>query len=193
MLIQKLNISDIVDNLTSTATNKPLSAKQGKSLKDLISSLYTKAQIDSLLIQKLNISDIVDNLTSTDTNKPLSAKQGKTLFDTFANYYAKTQIDSFLSQNQMPCSNRLEDAIKMYRQKELDNLTVEHNGNVFQADEVSQDRLLRAKARLDITSQTATEWKTKSDVFVTLTIDNISEILASANTAQQAIWIKLLS
>ena len=94
------------------------------------------------------------------------------------------------SQNQMPCSNRLEDAIKMYRQKELDNLTVEYNGNTFHADEVSQDRLLRAKARLDATAQTATEWKTKSDVFVTLTIDNISEILASANTAQQAIWIK---
>ena len=47
------------------------------------------------------------------------------------------------SQNQMPCSNRLKDAIKMYRQKELDNLTVEHNGNVFQADEVSQDRLIK--------------------------------------------------
>ena len=94
------------------------------------------------------------------------------------------------SQNQMPCSNRLKDAMEAYRQKELDNLTVEHNGNVYHADEVSQDRLLRAKARLDVTSQTATEWKTKSGVFVTLTIDNISEILASANTAQQAIWIK---
>ena len=94
------------------------------------------------------------------------------------------------SQNQMPCSNRLKDAMEAYRQKELDNLTVEYNGNVFHADEVSQDRLLRAKVRLEATSQTATEWKTKSDVFVTLTIDNISEILASANTAQQAIWVK---
>ena len=94
------------------------------------------------------------------------------------------------SQNQMPCSNRLKDAMEAYRQKELDNLTVTFGTNTFHADEVSQDRLLRAKARLDVTSQTATEWKTKSGVFVTLTIDNISEILASANTAQQAIWIK---
>ena len=94
------------------------------------------------------------------------------------------------SQNQMPCSNRLEDAIKMYRQKELDNLTVTFGTNTFHADEVSQDRLLRAKTRLDVTSQVATEWKTKSDVFVTLTIDNITEILASANTFQQAIWVK---
>ena len=90
----------------------------------------------------------------------------------------------------MPCSNRLKDAVEMYRQKELDNLTVTFGTNTFHADEVSQDRLLRAKARLEATSQTATEWKTKSGVFVTLTIDNISEILASANTAQQAIWIK---
>ena len=35
----KVNVSDIVDNLTSTATNKPLSAKQGKALNDLITSL----------------------------------------------------------------------------------------------------------------------------------------------------------
>ena len=32
----KVNVSDIIDNLVSTAVNKPLSAKQGKMLKDLI-------------------------------------------------------------------------------------------------------------------------------------------------------------
>ena len=36
LLDGKVDISDIVNNLTSTATNKPLSAKQGKVLKDLI-------------------------------------------------------------------------------------------------------------------------------------------------------------
>lgn len=35
----KVNVSDIVDSLTSTVTNKPLSAKQGKVLNDLITSL----------------------------------------------------------------------------------------------------------------------------------------------------------
>jgi hypothetical protein len=35
-LASKLNISDIIDNLTSTDTNKPLSANQGKILKDLV-------------------------------------------------------------------------------------------------------------------------------------------------------------
>lgn len=35
----KVNITDIVDNVTSTATDKPLSANQGKVLKDLITNL----------------------------------------------------------------------------------------------------------------------------------------------------------
>lgn len=37
----KVNVSDIIDNLTSIATNKPLSANQGKVLKDLIDALIT--------------------------------------------------------------------------------------------------------------------------------------------------------
>lgn len=37
----KVNVSDIVDNLTSTVTNKPLSAKQGKVLNDLLNELTT--------------------------------------------------------------------------------------------------------------------------------------------------------
>lgn len=36
LLDDKINITDIVDNVTSTNTNKPLSANQGKELKDLI-------------------------------------------------------------------------------------------------------------------------------------------------------------
>ncbi len=35
----KVNVADIIDSLTSTAINKPLSAKQGKILKDLITAL----------------------------------------------------------------------------------------------------------------------------------------------------------
>lgn len=58
--------ADIQNNLTSTATNKPLSAAQGKALND----------------GKVNISDIQNNLTSTATDKPLSAAQGKILSDT---------------------------------------------------------------------------------------------------------------
>lgn len=37
----KINISDIVNNLTSTATNKPLSAAQGKALNDALATTNT--------------------------------------------------------------------------------------------------------------------------------------------------------
>lgn len=64
-------VSDIKNNLTSTDTNKPLSAKQGQVL---------KTQVDS----KVNISDIQDTLLSQSTNKPLSANQGSEIL---LNYY----------------------------------------------------------------------------------------------------------
>ncbi len=56
---------DIINTLTSTDTDKPLSAAQGKALNDL----------------KIAIADIINTLTSTDTDKPLSAAQGKALND----------------------------------------------------------------------------------------------------------------
>lgn len=64
----RVKSSDIQNSLTSTATNKPLSAAQGKALND----------------GKVNVSDIQNNLTSTATNKPLSAAMGKSLSDTIA-------------------------------------------------------------------------------------------------------------
>ena len=63
-----LQPSDVVDNLTSTDVDKPLSANQGKALKD----------------SQVSVGDIVNNLTSTATDRPLSAAQGKILQDTKA-------------------------------------------------------------------------------------------------------------
>jgi hypothetical protein len=59
----KISYTDVVDNLTSTSTNLPLSANQGKVLQDT----------------KLNKTDVVNNLTSTSTTAALSAYQGKVL------------------------------------------------------------------------------------------------------------------
>jgi uncharacterized membrane protein len=61
----KVNVADIVDNLTSTDTNKPLSANQGKVLQD----------------GKVATASIVNDLTSGGTTVPLSAEQGKVLQD----------------------------------------------------------------------------------------------------------------
>ena len=78
-LSKKVNTTDIVDALTSNATDKPLSANQGSVIK---TELDKKAHITAMnteLAKKINTADIIDNLTSTDTNKPLSANQGKVL------------------------------------------------------------------------------------------------------------------
>lgn len=55
----------IINALTSTSSNKPLSAAMGKKLQD----------------EKLAKTAVVNNLTTTDTSKALSAAQGKALND----------------------------------------------------------------------------------------------------------------
>lgn len=68
--IGKFNLiseGSIINVLTSTSSNKPLSAAMGKKLQD----------------EKLAKTDVVNNLTSTDTSKALSAAQGKALSDRF--------------------------------------------------------------------------------------------------------------
>lgn len=55
-----LTPEDVLDNLTSTATDKPLSANQGRVLNE-------------------NIPAVDDNLTSTSTTHALSANQGRVL------------------------------------------------------------------------------------------------------------------
>ena len=56
---------EIVNNLTSTNTDKPLSAAMGKQLND----------------GKISRSEVVNNLVTDDSSKPLSAAQGKKLQD----------------------------------------------------------------------------------------------------------------
>lgn len=65
--ISHLIVDDIRNTLTSTETNKALSAAMGKKLQD----------------EKLSKTDVVNNLTTTDTSKALSAAQGKALNDKF--------------------------------------------------------------------------------------------------------------
>lgn len=64
----KVSVSDIVDNLTSSAANKPLSAKQGKALKDLIDGIVIPTNVSAF-------TNDVGYLTSeTDPTVPAWAK-----------------------------------------------------------------------------------------------------------------------
>jgi hypothetical protein len=69
-LAQKVNISDIINTLTSDETNKPLSAKQGKVLKGLIDNTYTSSEIDTFLSTiNGNITTINSNISSLNDTK----------------------------------------------------------------------------------------------------------------------------
>ena len=72
--IGKFNLiseGSIINVLTSTSSNKPLSAAMGKKLQD----------------EKLAKTDVVNNLTTTDTTKALSAAQGEVLNSKFKSNY----------------------------------------------------------------------------------------------------------
>lgn len=58
----KINVSDIVDNLTSTTANKPLSANQGKVLNDLIATLtaIVNNKVDKADGKGLSTNDYTD-------------------------------------------------------------------------------------------------------------------------------------
>lgn len=62
-----VRVTDINNTLTSSSTDKSLSAAMGKKLQD----------------EKLAKTSVVNNLTTTDTTKALSAAQGKVLNDRF--------------------------------------------------------------------------------------------------------------
>lgn len=78
----KVSVSDIVDNLTSTAINKPLSAKQGKVLKDLIDAIVIPTNVSAFtndagyLTEHQDISgkqDVISDLATIRSGAALGA------------------------------------------------------------------------------------------------------------------------
>lgn len=66
----KVNVSDIIDDLNSTATNKPLSSNQGRILKDLIDSL-TKNDIGLDNVENKSSATIRSELTKENVTNAL--------------------------------------------------------------------------------------------------------------------------
>jgi len=101
----KVSVADIVDNLTSTAKNKPLSANQGRALKALIDALQTsvnanKSSADSALSDHANDTDIhltVDERTQwNDANTKKHTHSNKTTLDAITAAFTtalKTKLD----------------------------------------------------------------------------------------------------
>lgn len=87
-LANKLNISDVVNNLTSTATNKPLSAAQGKALNDALS--------DKVKIQYFNASYNMGTLNANSGNT-IRINFGKTLPNWYVPVIWNTQGNSTIN------------------------------------------------------------------------------------------------
>lgn len=77
----KINITDIVDNLTSTLTNKPLSANQGRVLKGYIDSINTLLSSDDTNLDTLQeiVAYIKANKTNLDALADIHSKTAKTI------------------------------------------------------------------------------------------------------------------
>lgn len=133
-LSKKINTTDIVDALTSNATDKPLSANQGSVIKTELDKKANTTDMNTELAKKINTADIIDNLTSTDTSKPLSANQGKVLKaeadkkinkTDIVNNLTSTNTDKPLSANQ---GKVLDD--KKLNKTDVDKITMANVDNV---------------------------------------------------------------
>lgn len=66
----KVNVSDVINNLTTNVSNKPLSAAQGVVLKSLIDSLQTVVDGKANSEHTHAISDVIDLQTTLDEKVP---------------------------------------------------------------------------------------------------------------------------
>lgn len=67
--LNKVNVSDIVDNLTSNVSSMPLSAAQGYTLKGLIDACYTKPEAESMVDGKLANVSALNVIADKDEGK----------------------------------------------------------------------------------------------------------------------------
>lgn len=82
ILPTKIYYNDIVNSLESNATNKPLSAYQGKVLAGMVADAETSAISTARTYadtNKVDKNDIANNLTTTDSGRVLDARQGKAI------------------------------------------------------------------------------------------------------------------
>lgn len=71
LLAAKVNVSDIVNNLTSVDTTKVLSANQGKLLKDLIDSLNSTLSLKQDRLSSFDESVLIENNGNIESNVSL--------------------------------------------------------------------------------------------------------------------------
>lgn len=64
------------------------------------------------------------------------------------------------------------------------------SGKIFDGDETSQDRMVRAIQVAAITGLTETQWKLSNNEIVTVTLEELKEALALAGQEMSRIWLE---
>ncbi len=91
----KVNVSDIIDNLTTETTNKPLSAKQGKILKGLIDAITVPTKVSELTNDSKFLTTIPDEyITETE----LTSKGYLTEHQSLKGYATETYVNNKIPQ-----------------------------------------------------------------------------------------------
>lgn len=78
----KVSVTDIVDNLTTNVSNKPLSAAQGVALKSLVDAAQSKANeaADKKVVKSMTYNAAANNWTVTYTDNTTETVAGPALF-----------------------------------------------------------------------------------------------------------------
>ena len=93
----KVNVSDIINNLTSNVTNKPLSAAQGVVLKVLIDAITVPTKVSELENDSKFLTSVPSEyVTETELNNKgyLTEHQNLAGYAKTADHYTKTESDS---------------------------------------------------------------------------------------------------
>ena len=93
----KVNVSDIVDNLVSNVTNRPLSAAQGVALKALIDAIIVPTKVSQLANDKNYLTSVPSEyITETELNAKgyLTQHQSLSGYAKTVDHYTKTESDN---------------------------------------------------------------------------------------------------
>lgn len=168
--------SDIVNNLTSTDMDKPLSAAQGKVLADQIQNMgggdMTRSVYDA------DDDGVVDNASALDghpasyfatpasVNQAISAQKGQ------ASGIVPLEANKKINSIYLP--SYVDDVVEGY-----------YSGEFFYADEAKTELIIGEKGKIYVDLDTNVSYRYTGSIFIPITSSDMVEI---DNAAVQQIW-----
>lgn len=179
----KVNVSDIIDNLTSTATNKPLSANQGKILKDLIDMLTASVdnKVDKVSGKGLSTNDYTtaekNKLNGIASGAEVNTQSDWNITDSASDAYIKnkptipTKTSQLVNDSGFTDNYTHPDIDTTAKSNGLYKIATDENGHVTEASSVSKE---------DITALGIPEADTWRGIQNNLTSDSTEDSLSAA-------------